>query len=262
MSGAFPLACRSGGGAGHRWWRLAGFGGAQVGAAVLAEGHAGAVVGTAARAGLGAFRRLRARHRRGRAGRHQALATVAAEGDARAVLRAAARALGALTRLGGRHAVRRDPGGGGGGGSVRFDLGRRRLGGLGVGLCVRQPRRPRRPQPLHQRRRALRQPGSRRMHPPPAPGNQRPRSASLRSRTRSPRRTTAARAARRTGSRACRARRSASGGQPPSGPGATPVMIAARLRPAELPASARASATAAAHRSRRPRPPTRVPGVA
>ena len=238
----------------------------------------GAVVRPAARARLGAFRRLRTRHRRGRAGSHQALAAVAAEGDAGAVLGAAARALGALARLGGRHAVRGDPGGRDGGRSVH------------------------RPRPRPEAARRPRHSSALPRHPWHLPRLGNPCAAA------------AASAAARCSSAAagssaapalvrcirhaalagasvlgrpagslelvCLVRRRLRGRlvgrgvgrvalvvlhravQPPSGPGATPVMIAARRRPAELPASARASAAAAAHRSRRPRPPPRAPGAA
>ena len=78
--------------AGHGRRHVAGRRAAQVRAAVLAEGDAGAIVRPAARAGHGALRRARpfdgARH----AGGNQPLAAVAAEGEAGPVLGAAARA--------------------------------------------------------------------------------------------------------------------------------------------------------------------------
>ena len=272
MAGAFPLLRRGGGGAGHSRRHVAWLGGAQVGAAVLAEGHAGPVVGAAARASLGALRRLRSRDRGGRAGRHQALPAVAAEGDARSVLGAAARALGALARLGApARCARPRRCDGNGRGSVRLDLGWRRLGrrparrsahrlggllSIGFGGLLSVGRGGCGGSWLVDGRiivgYACRRFGRGAAVGRPARGLELVRLVRRRLRRRL--------VGRGVGRVALVVLHRAV--QPPSGPGATPVMIAARRRPAELPASARASAAAAAHRSRRPRPPTLAPGAA
>ena len=123
------LGCRS---AGHRRRDVARRGAAQVGATVLAEGDAGAVVRPAARAGHRAFRGARPLDGRRDARGDEPLPAVAAEGQAGPVLRPAPRALRALAdrRFGIRDAMRGRARGG-----DRCGL----RGRIGLGLFRRRP---------------------------------------------------------------------------------------------------------------------------
>ena len=213
-------ARRGGGGAGHGRWRVAGLGGAQVGAAVLAEGHARRGCGCRSGGTPGCLPAPRVAppswprrpppgagrsccRRRCRGGSRCRSAGTGCSRPARWPARCARR----------RPWKRRQP---------LLRTPRPRL------EAARQPRHvsvlPRRPCLCRDHSAAAASAaallgsgrlfggGSRRVCPPRARPRQRPGPANWRSRTRSPRPTTAARAARRTGSRACRARRSASGG--------------------------------------------------
>ena len=156
------LGCRL---AGDRGRDVARCRAAQVGATVLAEGDAGAVVRPAARAGHAALRGARTLDRRRDARGDEPLAAVAAEGEAGWVLRPAPRALRALPD--GRFRIRDAMRGRARCGDCR-DVG----GRVGLGLFRRRPdvrgccssrRRPRR------RRRRPRAMPNRRSASPPRP---------------------------------------------------------------------------------------------
>ena len=124
----------------RRRWHVAGGDGAQVRAAVLAEGDAGAIVCAAARAGHRAFRGAGALDRARDAGGNQPLAAVATEGEAGSILGAAARALGALADclLAGRDGMRLRSGRRSPRPPRRRPPQRHRRGGIGLNLAGRR----------------------------------------------------------------------------------------------------------------------------